>query len=293
MLRIAFLLLLLSWPLAAQISAGYQQGESDELQLGHVHADWPAPETLLQDLRSADDETRLKALTLLGVTHSEVPVDADPKTGSPAKTIVKDVDESELRYGSLGASDDQQAIVGANIGSDLYGAVAIQTPKGWQRIANFYCWCRYESGDLLAGFIRVEYADEGNELVVHASGGGTGLYVQNEYRFRIHEGELKTVLSFTSRFRGCPWSPSGNGFCAGEQRQFDSQEWGQVAGGVLVESKFRFQADDVPKAEYSISELERLHARPPTCTKYVWDEKQFAYTKSSAAHACREREIDK
>ena len=293
MLRIAFSLLLLSWPLAAQISAGYQQGESDELQLGHVHADWPAPETLLQDLRSADDQTRLKALMLLGVTHPEIPAEANPKTSLPAKTIVKDADESELRYGSLGAGNDQQAIIGVDIESDLYGAVAVQTPKGWQRIANFYCWCRYESGDLLAGFIRVEYADEGNELVVHASGGGTGLYVQDEYRFRIHEGELKTVLSFTSRFRECPWSPSGNGVCDGEQRQFDSQEWGRVAGGVLVESKFRFQADDIPKAEYSIRELERLHAQPPTCTKYVWGEKQFAYTKSSATHVCRKLEIEK
>jgi hypothetical protein len=289
MARLLFLILLLSWPLAAQTSAGDQQ--ADELQLGHVHANWPSPETLLKNLRSVDDQTRLKALTLLGVTHTGGPVEANPKTGSPTKTIVKDADESELRYGSLGAGNDQQAIIGVNIGSDLYGAVAIQTPKGWQRIANFYCWCRYENG--LAGFIRVEYADEGNELVVHASGGGTGLYVQDEYRFRVHEGELKTILSFTSRFRECPWSPSGSGVCDGEQRQFDPQEWGQVAGGVLVESKFRFQADDIPKAEYSIRELELLHAKSPTCTKYVWDEKAFRYVDSSAAHACRQAKVER
>ncbi len=291
MARILFLLLLLSWPPVAQTSAGDQQ--ADELRLGHVHVDWPAPETLLQDLRSADNQTRLKALTLLGVKHPEIPVEANPKTGSPAKTIVKEADESELRYGSLDASTDQQAIIGVDIGSDLYGAVAIQTPRGWQRIANFYCWCRYENRDLLAGFIRVEYADEGNELVVHASGGGTGLYVQDEYRFRVHEGELRTVLSFTSRFRECPWSPSGNGFCDGEQQQFDSQEWGRVAGGVLVKSTFRFEADDIPKAEYSIRELELLHAKSPTCMKYVWDEKAFRYTESSAAHACREARVDR
>ncbi|HUA00105.1 MAG TPA: hypothetical protein VMB02_07225 [Candidatus Aquilonibacter sp.] len=291
MARILFLLLLLSSPLAAQTSAGNQQ--ADELQLSHVHVDWPAPETLLRDLRSTDDQTRFKALTLLGVKHPGFPVDADPKTGSPAKTIVRDADESELRYGSLGASNDQEAIIGVDIGPDLYGAVAIQTLKGWQRIANFYCWCRYENGDLLAGFIHVEYADEGNELVVHASGGGTGLYVQDEYRFRVHEGELKTVLSFTSRFRECPWSPSGNGVCDGEQRQFDSQESGRVAGGVLVEAKFRFQADDIPKAEYSMRELELLHGKSPTCTKYVWDEIAFRYIESSEAHACREAKVEK
>jgi hypothetical protein len=62
-----------------------------------------------------------------------------------------------------------------------------------------------------------------------------------------------------------------------------------------VESKLRFNVpeDHTPEAEYSIPELERLHAQTPTCTKYVWDEKALRHTKSSAAHACREIEVEK
>lgn len=278
MLRIAFLLLLLPWPLVAQTSAGDQRGEPDELQLGHVHADWPEPETLVKDLRSADHEARLKALSLVGMPYT---------TDSP--------DAVELRYQSLD-NDSQEAIVGAVKGPYVYGAVAIHSASGWKRIANFSCWCKYEDGDLLAGFMQVEDGPDGSsELVVRASGGGTGLYNQSEFRFRVHKSELKTVLFFTRRFRECPWSPSGNGVCDGEHRWFYHQEWGQVQGGVLVESKFRFRVPEnhTPDADYSIPDLERLHAQPPTCTKYVWEEKQFAYAKASAAHACREIEVEK
>ncbi len=290
----AFLLLLLPWPLAAQTSAADQQADADALELDHAHVDWPAPEVLLEELRSTDDPTRLKALTLLGVSHPQQQIDADPKTGSPAKMIAKDADESELRYEALDSDNDQQAIVAVDISSDLYGAVAIQTRMGWQRIANFHCWCRYEDGDLLAGFIQIEYTDAGYELVVHTSGGGTGLYVQSEFRFRVHEGELKTVLSFTRRYRECPPSPSGNDICDGEHRSFYSEEWGQVEGGVLVQSKFRFHVPEThtPEEEYSVPELERLHAQPPTCTKYVWDENAFRYAQSSTAHACHRIEIE-
>jgi len=296
MARIFFSLLLLSWPLAAQTSAGDQQ--ADELQLSRVHVGWPTPEILLENLRSTDGPTRLKALTLLGDPRPQYSINADAKKGIPATTGVYEPDELELRYESLNDDSDQrEAIVGAVIESSyIYGAVAIQTQTGWERIANFSCWCKYEDGDLLAGFMQVDDGPNGSsELVVRASGGGTGLYDQSESHFRVHKGELRTVLSFTRRFRECPWSPSGNGVCDGAHRWFHSQAWGQVQGGVLVESKFRFNIpeDHTPRAEYSIPELERVHAQPPTCTKYVWDEKQFAYTKSSAAHACRETEIEK
>jgi hypothetical protein len=100
------LLLLLPWPLAAQTSATDRQADPEALELGHDRVDWPMPETLLKDLRSADDQTRLKAFMLLGVKHAEIPVDADSKTGSPAKSMVKDIDESELRHDPLGTGDD-------------------------------------------------------------------------------------------------------------------------------------------------------------------------------------------
>jgi hypothetical protein len=283
MCRAAIVLLLtVFWPLAA-LSGKAAQRDTGDLTLGHVHVDWPTPETLIKELRSTDDQVRLKALELLGVRESKVPVPADPKTGSPATVIVKEVEESELRYATLGPGDDQQAIVAANIGSDLYGAVVVQTPKGWQRIANFYCWCRYEDGDLLAGFIQVEYADSAYELVVHASGGGTGLYAQSEFRFRIHHGELKTVLSFTNQYRECRYAVSGKGSCDGERRWFREG----VDGGVLVESKFGFP---IAEEGYSISQLELLHAQPPRCTAYRWDAKAFQYAPSSASHRCREDE---
>jgi len=277
MLRIAFLLLLLPWPLAAQGSAADQQADPDALELGHVHVDWPAPETLLKDLRSANYETRLKALSLVGMPYT-----------------TDTLDELELRYGSLD-NDSQEAILGAVKGPYVYGAVAIHSTGGWKRIANFSCWCKYENGDLLARFMRVEDGPNGSsELVVRASGGGTGLYDQSEFHFRVHEGELRTVLSFKRRFRECPWSPSGNGVCDGAHRWFYPQEWGQVQGGVLAETKFRFNVPEhqTLEPEYSIPELERLHAQTPICTKYVWDEKAFRYTQSSTAQACREIEVE-
>ena len=141
------------------------------LTIDFTHAPWPAPESLLKDLHAKDYETRDKALALLGVPQTPEAASFDPQ-------------DQELRFASLGIDGSQQAIIAVKRDAWLYGAVGVQAGGGWHRISAFSCWCGYETGDLLADFIQIQSGpDVGQELVLRASGGGTGLYSQQQAHF--------------------------------------------------------------------------------------------------------------
>lgn len=265
---IVALLLGLSATIPAQIRNPNAVSESDlgSLTFGHAHSGWPAPENLVRDLRAGDDHVRLRALLQLGVPKS-------------ATTIREAPDEVLLRYASLGTDFDEQAIVAVSAGGAmLFGAVAVQENGVWQRIANFSCWCKYERGDLLGNFIQIESAPDGrSELVLHASGGGTGVYSQDEAHFRYHRGELRLVLSFVSQFRECDPTAPGPYTCRVERRWFYDDGRDSTPGGILVESHLNFLPERETDAEFAILDLQLRHAKTLSCRPYEWDKEQFAY----------------
>ena len=110
----------------------------------------------------------------------------------------------------------------------MLAAVAAPAHRGgWKRLTTLECWCKYElySGrDALCTFVSLipvsgsSTPPEHYELVLHASGGGTGIYVRNEAHFRVRDGELRRVIAFASRQRSCP--PSVPQKCTLEAREF-------------------------------------------------------------------------
>jgi hypothetical protein len=198
--------------LSAQVSKPETKADLGSLTFSRTHLRWPTPDSLVKDLRADDDQTRLQALALIG---------ASPSGDMPGTPL-----EVELRYASLGSDAQQQAIVGVDLGPMLFGAVAVHENGVWHRIANFSCWCKYEFGDLVGDFIHVESGPEnGLELVLRASGGGTGVYSQDEAHFRYYRGELHLVLSFVSHFRACDPTAPGPYICQVERRWFYANNW--------------------------------------------------------------------
>jgi hypothetical protein len=258
--------LLFCLPVAAQISTDPAQKEFWGLELGHDHAQWPVPESLVADLRSLDDQVRFNALVMLGV----------PSEAAKNRTP----DEVELRYASLGTTDEMQAIVAVmTSGNTVYGAVAARKGHEWQRIAHFSCWCKYERGDLLGNFVQIEPAPFArSELVVHASGGGTGVYAREEVRFRLFRGELRAVLSFVTRFKECPPGHP----CELTLRWFYPEVWEKTQGGVLVETHASIPLK-APDMELEIPELQLRSAQAFTCREYKWNENKFLYEAFSTA----------
>src|ERR1700722_15225931 len=176
-----FLILVLAW--SCMVAAAPQQSSWErigELGVNRTHAAWTSPESLVRDMRSQDKAVRLKALRLIGAdANEEFFADAGP-------------DEIELRYASLGGGRHKQAIVLVEVSSYAYAAVAVPSLNAWERIAVFECWCKYEGSTFLDDFVRVEYTHHGiPDLVLRASGGGTGVYEQTEARFALQGGEQK------------------------------------------------------------------------------------------------------
>jgi hypothetical protein len=232
-----------------------------ELRFNRAHAAWTSPESLVRDLRSQDTAVRLKALQLVGIDASrDFIADAVP-------------DEIELRYASLEGGRSKQAIVLVEASSYAYASVAVPSASGWERIAVFECWCKYEGSTLLDDFVRVEYTDHFiPDLVLRASGGGTGLYEQTEARFALKGGELRKVLSFISRRRDCP---VGTSACLYEHRWFTS--------GQLAAAKAKF--DSELNLDWNFADAHGF--RSITCATYSWDAASFTYIRSGAAHPCK------
>jgi hypothetical protein len=285
------LLLLISLSAAAQESIPAPAKDSGYLVIRHEHVQWPTPELLVNDLHSKDDKVRLQALRLLGFAEQETHTTIWGQT-SPTKVIGEAVvtpDQIELEYAALGEDATQQVIlaVQASQKQSTFAAVAAPKPHGWERIAVFDCWCKYEM--YLAESVQVRPTPEPSprtpehfELILRASGGGTGIYTQDEGHFRIRDNELRDVMSFVSRRRSCPPSEP----CKIERRWFYPTAFGNVMGGVLVEGRGSYASANPPLVDYSLRDLEAGMLREVTCSTYRWDQQSFQYEPFSAANPC-------
>jgi hypothetical protein len=295
--RAASLLLLISLSAAAQESTPAPAAEdSGYLEVSHDHTPWPTPELLVKDLRSKDDKVRLQALRLLGFAEQETHTTIWAQT-SPTKVIGEAVvtpDQIELEYAALGEDATQQVILSVHASQKqlTFAAVAAPRADGWERIAAFDCWCKYETDlgrDALAESVQVRPAPEPGprtpehfELILRASGGGTGIYTQNEGHFRIRHGELREVMSFVSRRRSCPLPEP----CKVERRWFYTTGFGNVMGGVLVEGRGSYASINQPLVDSSLRDLEVRILREVTCSTYRWDQQSFRYEPFSAPNPC-------
>lgn len=273
------MLLALPFSCAAQPSKSTAQTDLGDLVIGRDHVKWPSPESLVKNLRSQNEDLRSEAFLLLGAS-------------AQADTEVTDTsgisNQVQLRYADLGADNAEHAIVAVSVGNWLYGAVAAQTNGSWTRIANFFCWCKYESGDLLGEFIQVKDGPRhGSELVLRTSGGGTGTYEQTEAHFRYHRGELRLVFSFVSRRRTCNPTAPGPLTCQAERRWFYPQNFDLIPGGVLVETHLSFSPLGEAEAEWAIRELELRHSKNLSCKPYRWNEAKFLYERFAGPTPCK------
>ena len=257
--------ILLLW-CSSIVAAAAQQSLWEDigaLRLNRSHAAWRSPESLVGDLRSQDAAVRLKALQLVGID-------------GPIKDVIADdvPDEIELRYASLEGGSPKQAIVLVEASSYAYAAVAVPRANAWERIAVFECWCKYEGVTLLDDFVRVEYTHHVvPDLVLRASGGGTGLYEQTETRFALKGGELRKVLSFISRGWSCP---VGTSTCFYERRWFTN--------GELAEVKGKFDS----KLNVDRNSADAQLVKSGVCAAYNWDALSFTYVRSGSAHSCKD-----
>lgn len=248
-------------------------------------ADWPSPESVANDLRSDDDQQRLKALYLFGLTDLQTHR-AVWSSGKVTGQSVVTPDPIQVTYAALGEGATRQAIIALQVPEMqlAFAAVATPTAKGWTRIAVFDCWCKYDLSmgtDALSQFIQLQpvlQPGSGSpmhfELVLRASGGGTGIYHQNEAHYRMHEGELRRVLSFESRVFACQTGGPDRS-CAIERRWFYPQWYGNnESGGFLVYGQEKVTAGPI---NWFVRDLEIRNLRTLRCTPYKWDEQTFRY----------------
>lgn len=264
-------------------------------EIGHLGVDrtqqkWPSPETIVGDLRSGDDQRRLRALELLGLSRqAHVTVWSEKQPSTVTGQVVAKADEVQLTYARIGDDDTEYAIVSVLIRGQMpFASVAVPLGRGsWKRIAVFYPG-RYDWS--LHEFVTLARAPEDYsqtkpqhfELVVRGSDGGTGLYLQNVGHFRVHNGKLRTVFSYESRRRNCPMTNP----CELHVRYFKPAAVNGKHGGMLAESRGRYPQGCTDFASVAIDGLENRFLRPPRCRMYEWDESKYRYVANGAAVEC-------
>jgi hypothetical protein len=282
-----------SWAVCAQTEPLFKE-DVGFLGVRRDREHWESPESLLSELRASDERTRLKALLLLGLTakqaHHSVWSQASPAQVIGEKVVTPD--HIKLTYAALGSDGTQQAVIALkdSEGQMTYAAVAVPTTNGWERVAAFDCWCKYEmySGqDALVQFVQLRPAPQRGtttpqryELVFRASGGGTGIYTQNEAHYRIAGREVRRVLSFVDSYRSCVPGEK----CKIEKRWFYPAEVKGGAGGILVSAGGQFTPHQTTtEIEFS---LQDRYLRLPTCRTYTWNEVSFEYVPAGVAEPC-------
>ena len=276
--------------------------EFGSLVVRREHVKWPSPESVVRDLHSQDEDARFKALVAVGVPEklARMRLWNRVKQSVITGTKVPKGRQIELRYPALGREETQQAIVVVQIeGSLVYAAVATPKPNGWERIAVFGCWCKYDSQAITDTFVSLDLAPdprrgdeiERYELVLRASGGGSGLYRQQEVRFRLYKGEMKAVMSFESRVQSVP--PPLR-YLRMERRWFNpivpvrSSGGGGGYVGVLVESRARTRVP--PDVYFAIPGLQNLYLKEITCRTFRWNPDRFEYEPVSVPNVCKLQE---
>jgi hypothetical protein len=264
-------------PLSAQA-----QPNDDELNFKRAHIKWPSPSSIVNDLQSPNSDIRLKALLLLGVPETAAHILTWSNNSTPVVTGSEVVrpEQIQLRYAALGTNDTQQAIIVVQVlGTYAFAAAGTPGANGWERIAAFGCWCKYDADsavDEFVSFVQAPGSPAHYELVVRASGGGTGLYVQNEFHFRLYRRELKSVMSFVRRLQRVSMGPPAPSRLTLERRWF--------AGGVLVEG--RSESAMPPGFNFRIRELQERSLRGLICRTFQWNNQNFRYDPVARPDPC-------
>ncbi|HEY6413426.1 MAG TPA: hypothetical protein VIX42_07050 [Edaphobacter sp.] len=260
--------------------------ETGSLGVLSVPGPMQAPESIVHDLQSSSEDTRLKAFLELGLTDSQVRVTPAQELG-PRVAIP---DRVQLNYAAIGVDATRQAIVVLQLSELQMTFAALATPSGdgWRRIATFSCWCKYEmigGEDALAEFVQLSPAPTAGqsqtpqryELVVRGSGGGTGRYVQNEARFRLRGDELRLVMSFVSHDRSCdPTGPKPH-WCEVKKGWFSATAIDGVPSGVLIEGHGKLADVEHFPISWTIRDLGNMAPLQVTCSSFKWNEQSFDY----------------
>ena len=271
----------------AQKPSSFDKEDDGYIYVLRDHVRWVSPEEVVRDLRSKDEKVRLGALERLGFTDEQAHTTVWSQTppGHVIGKVVLTPDQVRLTYATLGEDATKEAILAVEVDAVAQMFVAISTPVqggGWERVAAVGCWCKYDmGGDALGEFVHVADLREPAEptrfqLVIRASGGGTGLYKQDEGHFVMHGGELRRVLFFTSRYRSCDPTAS---LCTIEKRWFYPVFAVGSYGGVLVEGRGKFPADGPASSVWQVRDLEIGKLQHIESTKYRWDEQRFRYVR--------------
>ena len=264
------LILLVTTPAAAQQPTPEPLGPN----LPHLAA--PSPTELLNQLLSPDAAIRVKALTLVAVA----PLFLMTRTpgGGDDWTVPS---EARLFFGHY-QNDNDMAVVAVNIHQYTWASVLLRGASGWERIGRFVCWCRYESNPM-EGFIELRPVLHWpqTEILVHDSGGGSGLYTRNLSVYRIRNSRLEQIFDTEDkRVDGHPTQNTDYGTLTETRIDYRTLDNTSALAVVRLESIEPWVPPDASKGIYPPPLEVYKSVRRIGCEVLLWDNGKAAFVRS-------------
>jgi len=155
------------------------------------------PDQLLRQILSPDSQVRVRALKVMGVSQ----LFFTPKTETGEDYTI--TTGARLLYGHY-SKDQDLAVIALQMHDSTWAAVLIRRSSAWERIGIFGCCCKYEANPL-EGFVELRpvLSYPQTDILVHDTGGGTGLYDRRFSVFHLQRGHLEKIYDTTDKRRDC------------------------------------------------------------------------------------------
>ncbi len=248
---------------------------SNSANLRHVPV--PSPTSFLNQLLSSDAQVRIKALQLVGVSDLFL----QQKTFNGENWTI--VSQARLLYGHY-MEDRDLAVIVLQMQDYAWASVLLRNSSGWLRIGVFNCWCKYESNPL-EGFIELRPVLQWpqTEILVHESGGGSGLYDRFFRIFRLQNSKLTKIYETSDKKDDC--HPTQNkDYCTLTEARIET---GNVLGSptiVVARLESLEPIPSIPQAGLRFGDAPKLevykNVRRTGCEVLIWDTAKTSFIKS-------------
>lgn len=246
------------------------------------HIAVPPPDEFLNQLLSRDPQVRVRALKMMGV--SEPFLTQTTATGEDYTTI----SAARLFYGHY-SEDRDLAVIALQMHDTDWASVLIHSSLGWEQIGVFNCWCRYEVNPL-EGFIELRSVLRWpqTDVLVHESGGGSGLYTRELSVFHIQRRQLEQIYETTDKREDC--HPTQNKeYCTLTEARIEYNRLSDKPAIIKVELE---SIEPVP-SKFSLALEVYKDVRRLGCQVLLWDAAKGAFIESRqwSQSYCREAVI--
>jgi len=256
------------------------------IQFVAVNYGVPPPQALARQLRADDERSRAAALSAIGAPSQYL----QRGHSMPPHSI-------QLELVALGATDDLNALLTAELDQHIVTAVLVEEDGNWRRIATLWHATSFEDSHTTPdSFVRTARSllqHDRYRAIFHAPTSGlNGDYSENEAELRIINNRPIVTISFTDAALDCaqPAQPghgaTGSSGCVATRRWLQPDPADPARRLLLVSAMGKIAAREAESVLGGSRDFQIAHLRTFICQPFAFSEQQSRYEPTAPPTPC-------